>query len=178
MTKVLATASELFQSLPFDSVTIKMISARSGVNQGLVHRYFGSKHQVLKDLMEHYAEVFRVDVQASEDLASAFRKLLDDPVQSSFARTLALVSAAGPSIDQLLSKSGAVAATLELARRTSSDKTDSYAKHVSNGVIASWSLILGWLVFQDFLIAATSEDVDRVAIEDVIHSAIKTLVAD
>lgn len=45
--RVLAAAEELFSANPFRDVTVRRIAAAAGVSHALVHRYLGSKREIL-----------------------------------------------------------------------------------------------------------------------------------
>jgi TetR/AcrR family transcriptional regulator, repressor for neighboring sulfatase len=53
---VLAAASELFAEKGPAATSIREVAARAGVNHGLLHRHFGSKHQLLAATLQHLAD--------------------------------------------------------------------------------------------------------------------------
>jgi TetR/AcrR family transcriptional regulator, repressor for neighboring sulfatase len=53
---VLAAASELFAQKGPAATSIREVAARAGVNHGLLHRHFGSKHQLLAATLQHLAD--------------------------------------------------------------------------------------------------------------------------
>jgi AcrR family transcriptional regulator len=53
---VLEAASELFAAKGPAATSIREVAARAGVNHGLVHRHFGSKHQLLAATLQHLAD--------------------------------------------------------------------------------------------------------------------------
>jgi TetR/AcrR family transcriptional regulator, repressor for neighboring sulfatase len=53
---VLEAASELFAEKGPAATSIREVAARAGVNHGLLHRHFGSKHQLLAATLQHLAD--------------------------------------------------------------------------------------------------------------------------
>ena len=56
---ILRAADELFGLKSPDSVTVRELADRAGVNHALVHRHFGTKDQVLREVLERHARAFR-----------------------------------------------------------------------------------------------------------------------
>src|ERR1700753_2218751 len=53
---VLEAASHLFAEKGPAATSIREVAARAGVNHGLLHRHFGSKHQLLAATLQHLAD--------------------------------------------------------------------------------------------------------------------------
>src|ERR1700761_2378088 len=53
---VMQAASELFAEKGPAATSIREVAARAGVNHGLLHRHFGSKHQLLAATLQHLAD--------------------------------------------------------------------------------------------------------------------------
>ena len=68
---IVDAAESLFAQYPIDQVTTRQLAASAGVNLGTIHRYFGSKEEVLRALMQRYALHFREHVaQFPEPMAA------------------------------------------------------------------------------------------------------------
>ncbi len=52
--KILAATDHLFGELGFDATTTRDIASRSGVNKALIHYHFGSKEELLGELLDDY----------------------------------------------------------------------------------------------------------------------------
>lgn len=50
--RILATAREAFAQAGFEATSVRSIAARAGVDQALVHRYFGTKKQLFLATLE------------------------------------------------------------------------------------------------------------------------------
>lgn len=53
-TRILQAADELFGTLGFDATTTRDIAARSGINKALIHYHYGSKDELLGELLDGY----------------------------------------------------------------------------------------------------------------------------
>lgn len=62
---VLVHAADLFAERGPAATSIRDISTRSGVNQGLVFRYLGTKNQLVKAVLNHLADEVAAAVQAN-----------------------------------------------------------------------------------------------------------------
>ena len=77
---ILAAARELFAAHGVDGVSVRQIAAAAGVNHALVHRYFGTKRDMVAEILlaegEAMSAMGKPDAQAGESLA-AFRDILE-----------------------------------------------------------------------------------------------------
>jgi AcrR family transcriptional regulator len=55
-TQILAAARDLFARRGVDSVSVRQIAATAGVNHALVHRYFGTKREIMAEILKAEAE--------------------------------------------------------------------------------------------------------------------------
>ena len=53
---ILAAARDLFARRGVDGVSVREIAAAAGVNHALVHRYFGTKNDMVAEILEGEAE--------------------------------------------------------------------------------------------------------------------------
>ena len=71
--EILAAARELFAAHGVDGVSIRQIASAAGVNHALVHRYFGTKDEMVDAILASEAEAMssmsRADVDEGEALA-------------------------------------------------------------------------------------------------------------
>lgn len=53
MAALIEAAADLFAEKPPGRVSIREIAEHAGVNHGLIHRHFGSKHGLIKSVTEY-----------------------------------------------------------------------------------------------------------------------------
>jgi AcrR family transcriptional regulator len=78
--EILAAARELFAAHGVDGVSVRQIAAAAGVNHALVHRYFGTKSDMVAEILlaegEAMSAMGKPDAEAGESLA-AFRDIME-----------------------------------------------------------------------------------------------------
>jgi AcrR family transcriptional regulator len=75
--QILEAARGLFADRGYDRTTIRSVAAAAGVNQGLVHHYFGSKQQLYREALDLTVDPWEV-----------LTRLLDDTPRDRFAAAL------------------------------------------------------------------------------------------
>jgi AcrR family transcriptional regulator len=75
--QILEAARGLFAERGYDRTTIRSVAAAAGVNQGLVHHYFGSKQQLYREALDLTVDPWEV-----------LTRLLDDTPRDRFAAAL------------------------------------------------------------------------------------------
>ncbi len=85
---ILRAADELFGLKSPDSVTVRELADRAGVNHALVHRHFGTKDQVLREVLQRHARAFREVIEGDVETAVTrmFEVALERPA---FAKIIA-----------------------------------------------------------------------------------------
>ena len=167
---LLDAAATLFAARGVAAVSVRDVAAHAGVNHGLVHRHFGSKHALFTAVLDRGAREIASTAPASgaaetDALLALFnaaaanqtywrllaRALLDEKkpheIQTEF-----------PTIRRLLE-------ALAGARRRGALAAELDPRMVAGAVAA---MGLGWLLFEPFLLAAMGEkerDRDRVRAE-------------
>jgi AcrR family transcriptional regulator len=77
-----AAATELFAERPPGAVTVRQIAERAGVNHALVHRYIGTKEDLLREVLEHNArtaERLNAELVGGADLERIVAFALENP---------------------------------------------------------------------------------------------------
>ena len=74
MDALIEAAAELISRHGFAAVSVREIAARADVNHGLVHKYFGSKENLVRMSLDRLAAAFRERVGKPEDLDDALRR--------------------------------------------------------------------------------------------------------
>lgn len=78
--KLLKAGTAVFSRYGYDAATTKLISAKSGVNESLIMRYFGGKEGLLLEILRRYFEENRkipLDYPPQENLKDEFRHYLE-----------------------------------------------------------------------------------------------------
>ena len=164
MAAVLDAANELFAARGPASVSVRDIAAAARVNHALVHRHFGPKHKVLQAVLERSARgmaavadrvtgaragveaIFNAAVEHQNYWRALARAILDGESARGLQRDF-------PTINRL---------TAMLARERAESHPDRDPLTValeSSVVVGAFSeLILGWTLFEPFLLVATGVD--------------------
>jgi len=156
---LLAAATELFAERGPAGVSVRDIAARAGVNHGLVHRHFGSKDAVLRAALDRQWESLLRPVEAApEDLELLAWLWQPDAVPEAGWRIMAraLLDGYAP---RDLRRNFAVMQRLVAASRRQQESGRMAAEFDPRLLAAGGvAMVLGWLVFEPFLIAATGMD--------------------
>ena len=162
-TAVLEAASALVAERGPDGFSVRDIAARAGVNHALVHRHFGTRAEVLEQMLAADARAVVAAVvesglptsgaASSEKIAELLDVLADRP---SYWRTLVHAVLASPEAAIL-----GTASTTELFSglwRDAESGTD--ADQAVPSAVAGMT-VLGWLIFGRFMSEATGTDPDE-----------------
>jgi TetR/AcrR family transcriptional regulator, repressor for neighboring sulfatase len=187
--RILDSAQQLFAKRGPAAVSIRQVAEQAGVSHALVHKYFGSKDDLIN------AVVYRADAQrsaaaeGSPSLKDVYRELLPQ-VMSERDHSMMLVRSAMSGVEYvpLADRIKTTGALIELARRTAaSDAAPApppldIDPRVLIGAITS--MILGWSAIEDWLWHITGldpadkDEVYRQLFEIVDYMADLTLVGD
>lgn len=152
---LLDAAADLFAERGPQFVSIRHIADRAGVNHGLVHYYFGSKDALLAAALDRCAQ------EVADELAH-----LDDPT-ALYAPTPATVRHARIAAHVLLDAGDPARIQTDfpsqrvlVAGLRKSGFSESEARERAAQVSA---MVLGWILFGDFLTSAARLDTEPVA---------------
>lgn len=156
MAAVLAAAAELLAESGPGDISVRGIAERAGVNHALAHRHFGTKDEIVRQALRAQADAVAADLadhlrDREPDVADMMTVFAKHPA---YWRALAHVALHDPE----LAEQGAAPTSelfIDLLRRTG-DET------AQVGAAVTASLMLGWLAFGDFVVAATGADQERV----------------
>ena len=142
------------------ALSVRDIAAHAGVNHGLVHRHFGSKQALVRAALDRLAgELYETAGAASRDVAGLSALFTATAQHESYWRALARTVLDGEAPRAFQSRFPTfrrVIDTLQDMQRNGVLTKDVEAPLLTAGIGA---LVLGWLVFEPFLVAAT--DLDR-----------------
>ncbi len=141
------------------AVSVRDIAALAGVNHGLVHRYFGSKQALVRAALDRLAgELFAVAGAARLDVAGLSALFTATARHESYWRALARTVLDGEAPREFQTRFPTIRRVVEALRemqRAGALTRDLDPPLVAAGVVA---LVLGWLVFEPFLVTATGLD--------------------
>jgi AcrR family transcriptional regulator len=171
---LLKAAGELFGAKGPDAVSVRDVAGHAGVNQGLVHRHFGSKEQLIRALAGRDAAALRAAAANTDDLATALKQMLGVIEENpSFIRIIAYLLLEGYQPNDYLTRTGGLSLLAELADPSRSDGASLKA-----AVFAS--RIMGWLLFEPYLLYSSNYEGDpkearATVLRDVLEDAAQSI---
>lgn len=153
---VLTATSSLVAERGPDGFSVREIAARAGVNHALVHRHFGTKADVLEQMLAADAEAVVAAVvdsglptsgEAEPEVVAELLDLLAD--RPSYWRTLVHAVLDSPE--------AALPGTASTTELFSGLWRDDDAEHATATSVAGLT-VLGWLIFGEFMSQATGAD--------------------
>lgn len=163
MDAVLDAATELFAEQGPRAATVRDIAAHAGVNHALVHRYFGSKQDLLRAVLARQSQRFSALAESSPDVRAAISTLFrDGTVRGPYIHTLARAVMDGLHPERLVDDFPTVRALLgHLAANQAGAREDPAGTALAGPaedarilVAGIAALALGWHIFEDYLVAA------------------------
>ena len=144
-------------------MSIRQVAAKAGVNPGLIHRYIGSKEELLRAVLENFAT----------QLEDNGTRVLHGPLSQgterlmlTHQRIIAHLILEGYDINDFYTRTPLVAIILDAIQRETA--VDDHTARIR--AVQILALGLGWRLFESFLTSATGlDDADR----DEIQAAIR-----
>lgn len=133
---------------------MREISALANVNHGLLHRHFGSKEELLSQILDRHVSVFRAElarVKSAEDAVRTLQNIHEK--QPSFVRMLAFLILEQREIGDFTRQTGGTAAFRDILHATGIPDND--AKDTAAILTA---FMLGWALFKGFATTAAGCD--------------------
>jgi AcrR family transcriptional regulator len=155
-TALLDAAATLFAERGPAAVSVRDVAAAAGVNHGLVHRHFGSKEALVAGVLERMAHEIALAVPARGLDAAAVEELFGAAARRpGYWRILAWAILSGERPSALQAEFPTVRRLVDAVRRGygSAALAPGFDPAVVAG--ASVALVLGWLLFEPFLLEAT-----------------------
>jgi TetR/AcrR family transcriptional regulator, repressor for neighboring sulfatase len=145
---VIEVATELFSRQGIGTVSIRQVAAKAGVNPGLIHRYIGSKDELLRAVLENFAT----------QLEDSDTRLLDGPLSEgterlmlTHQRIIAHLILEGYDLNDFYTRTPLVAIILDAIQRETA--VDDHTARIR--AVQILALGLGWRLFESFLTSAT-----------------------
>jgi AcrR family transcriptional regulator len=168
MDAVLDAAADLFAEHGPRDTTIRDVAARAGVNHALVHRYFGTKEELLRAVLERHAHTLAVLASSAGDTATAVHLLFREITRrSAYIDSLTRAAMDGMHPERFIG-------SFPVIRGMIASVTESQPSADPRLTVAAMSaLALGWHIFDDFLVeAAQLQDLPR----DEVNARIEELL--
>lgn len=184
MAAILDGATRLFAARGSAAVSVRDIAAEAGVNHGLVHRHFGSKQAVLRAVFERAAhEMAAVAADMTDPQAGMQRLFAASAEHEMYWRALARAILDGenpltlqrefPTIQTLITR-------LEEEHQKPRPRKDSPSPPFDARVVVGTlsALMLGWLVFEPYLLTATGfEPQDQKKMREQVVRMLQHMIA-
>jgi AcrR family transcriptional regulator len=168
---LLRAAAELFAERGSEAVSTREIASKAHVNNGLIHRHFRTKEQLLRAVLEGLsAELSSVD-QSGEESAILLRFFHAVREQETYWKLLARTMLDGQPIHTVQKTFPTMERAVELIRDLQAqDKGPTDYDPRSVAMLAA-AVAFGWLVFEPWLLAAAgfAEEEKDEAGRDVIR---------
>jgi TetR/AcrR family transcriptional regulator, repressor for neighboring sulfatase len=160
---VVEVASEMFANQGYGAVSLRQVAFEAGVNPGLVHRYIGSKEDLLRAVFAKFAYELEdgPDAVTGPPLSPGTERLVH-----THQRIIAHLTLEGYDISQYKTQSPVVDVILG-AIHDHGTVDDATARVRALQILA---LGLGWRLFESFLLSATGLTDDD---HDAIQAAIR-----
>lgn len=178
MNAILEAATALFAERGVAGVAVRDIAARANVNHGLVHRHFGSKHNLRLQVQNHLMRKINAAIGAPENYADAFVSGVaalrsNEAFWKVLARTFldgqfeGDVQSAFPFLRKM------IALITEAQANGTFDKSADPRLLVAGGT----AMVLGLLVFENYLLPGTGlDDQPAEAAQDAILQAFMDII--
>ena len=171
---LLDAANELFGLKGPDAVSVRDVAKLADVNHALLHRHFGSKEQLLRDLMEQHAASFRHSSSQAKDAYHAVGMMFDLMLKEpSFIRIVAQLLLTGHQPDEFVTRQGGLAKLQELVALEHPDLDEDQTKLIA---AASSAFSMGWLLFEPFVLKGVGYDGKVSAARSTVASAIQKFI--
>jgi len=170
---LVSSATTLFAERGPDGVPLREVAAHAGVNYGLIAQYIGTKEDLIRLVVRSVSESVADVVKDAPTREDALQQLLMIDRHSTYIRMLAWALLEGREAATLLGTSPAQTSLLQ--------QLEDDTEEVRILLAAVTSMILGWHVFGDFLLAGVglTDQGERVAatIRDLSLDTMRKAVA-
>jgi AcrR family transcriptional regulator len=187
MAAVLDAATALFATRGPASVSVRDIAAAASINHALVHRHFSSKQEVLRAVLEQTVqEVAAIAAEITDAHAGIGRLFAASAAHETYWRGLARALLDGENPRTLQRDFPTVHRLITLLqpdgqqrRRRPHQSASSGSRDVRVVVGALCALMLGWLVFEPFLLVATGLDQeDQAKVREQVVLMLQAMMAN
>lgn len=145
---ILDAAVKLMSERGNTDVALREIAREANVNHGLVHRHFGTRHDVLIAVLQRHSEIGANFLRDTDDIDAAIDKLWAHPNMIESSKLVASALLGGVESETI----AAGHAFRRLEQLLEGDDPEGADKRAATAVAIS-CLILGWGIFGDYLTA-------------------------
>lgn len=170
---ILDAAVKLMRERGNTDVALREIAREANVNHGLVHRHFGTKHDVLIAVLQRHSEIGAGFLRDAHHIDDAIDRLWEHPNMAESSKLVAGALLNGIAAESIAE--GHALRTLEHLLQTGNPHADADA--VTSTAVAISCLILGWGIFGDYLSAnarATDPQKLRTGIQAILHTLVQS----
>ena len=165
---ILDAALKLMSKQGNTDVALREIAREANVNHGLVHRHFGTRHDVMIAALQRHSEIGADYLQDAATIDTAIDKLWTHPNMAESARLMASALLGGVAPESIAEGH----ALRKLEQLLQAGTTEASPGDTTARAVALSCLILGWGVFGHYLTAvAQNSDPEqlRANVLDVLH---------
>ena len=167
---LVAAATELFAERGPSAVTVRQIAEVAQVNHGLVHHYFGSKDGLIRAVLDQLAEAASAEIGAPGHPAAIYAR---GGATERHGRIVAFLLLEGRDLADYKSGFPSMEAVISQYPRAD-DMTEDDARLRVAQIVA---VVLGWQLFEPFLVAAAgldqTDDLRATALDDAIDRLLR-----
>ncbi len=147
---LIAAADKLIGEKGPDAVSVRSIAAAAGLMPTLVHRYFGSKDELIREVLHQHITTFREAARDASDPTTVANSMFDVMANNpAFLRVIAYTLLEGHHPEEYLSKSGMVARLVDAL-------SPAYGEDAPLEAAILVSQMAGWLLLEPFTLFASN----------------------
>jgi len=162
---LIAAATDLFAERGPSAVSVRQVAEAAVVNHGLVHHYFGSKDGLIRAVLDQLADEAKIEIDADERSAAIYAL---GGATERHGRIVAHLLLEGRDLADYKSGFPSMDAVIERYQRADGVTEDDARLRVAQIV----AMVLGWQLFEPFLVAAAgldqSDDLRARALDDAV----------
>ena len=179
---MVAAAEKLFAEHGFAAVSVRDVAAEAGVSHALVHRYLGSKEDVLRSVFKRHENAIRDAAASTDDLADAMALMMREGLarHKDYLRLLLQASLQGVPFEETMGRMPAGARLATMAEQIAGAEPADPASQVTPrfAMTAVIALYLGWIASEDWLLQAMGlQDVDEETLVAQLEIVLRGIIA-
>jgi AcrR family transcriptional regulator len=183
---MVAAAERLFAERGFAAVSVREIAEAAGVSHALVHRYLGSKDEILRAVFKRHEYAIRDAADGAGDLSDAMALMLREGLErhKDYLRLLIQSSLQGVPFEETMGGMPAGAQLARMAEEVAAARTGNAPGDLLHGVTPRFAitavvaLYLGWVASEDWLLKAMDlDDADDETLVAQLESVLRGIIA-
>jgi AcrR family transcriptional regulator len=183
---MLAAAERLFAERGFAAVSVRQIAAAAGVSHALVHRYLGSKNDILRAVLKSHENAIRDAADGAGDLSDAMALMLRAGLErhKDYLRLIIQSSLQGVPFEETMGGLPAGEQLARMAEEVAATRPGHAPGDPLHGVTPRFAitaviaLYLGWVASEDWLLKAMDLDhTDEEALVAQLESVLRGIIS-